>query len=153
MDSAYWSNCNIEHLRLAYKDALDNVSNDYNDFAPKCLLFNNNGIINDVSFSNFKINLQRDKYIDNLIIRNVSFSIGNERKLNYDPAIDFNVILLGPCGDNIIIENAGYVPSYTRKDITDDLHQLFGYRTDYQIMQKSKIRNIIKKSKNDKILL
>ena len=31
-----------------------------------------------------------------------------------------------------LIENAGYVPSYTRKDITDDLHQLFGYRTDYQ---------------------
>ena len=108
LDSAYWSNCNIEHLRLAYKDALHDVSNDYNDFAPKCLLFNNNGIINDVSFSNFKINLQRDEYIDNLIIRNVFFSIGNKRKLNYDPAIDFNVILLGPCGDNIIIENAGY---------------------------------------------
>lgn len=108
LDSAYWSDCNIEHLRLAYKSALYVISNNYNDFAPKCLLFNNNGVINDVSFFNFKINLQRDKYIDNLIIRNVFFSIGNERRLNYNPAVDFNVILLGPCGDNVIIENAGY---------------------------------------------
>ena len=44
------------------KDKLSSLSNDYNDFAPKCLLFNNNGLINDVSFSNFKINLQRDEY-------------------------------------------------------------------------------------------
>lgn len=108
LDSAYWSNCDIKHLRLAYRNALEPVSNDYNDFAPKCLLFNNNGVIDDVSFLNFKINLQRDKYIDNLIIRNVFFSIANERRLNYDPAVDFNVILLGPCGDNVIIENAAY---------------------------------------------
>ena len=27
----------------------------------------------------------------------------------------------------------GYFPTYTRTDITDDLHELFGFRTDYEI--------------------
>ena len=25
----------------------------------------------------------------------------------------------------------GYIPEYTRTDLTDDLHELFGFRTDY----------------------
>lgn len=32
-----------------------------------------------------------------------------------------------------LLEGYGYIPSYTRTDITDDLHKLFGFRTDYQI--------------------
>lgn len=75
-----------------------------------------------------------------------------EKKLNYKYTVQEIMGTLKSM-NLTLIENAGYIPSYTRKDITDDLHQLFGYRTDYQIMQKSKIRNIIKKSKNDKILL
>ena len=75
-----------------------------------------------------------------------------EKKLNYKYTVQEIMDTLKSM-KLTLIENAGYIPSYTRKDITDDLHQLFGYRTDYQIMQKSKIRNIIKKSKNDKILL
>ena len=27
----------------------------------------------------------------------------------------------------------GYIPTYTRTDLTDDLHEAFGFRTDYQI--------------------
>lgn len=27
----------------------------------------------------------------------------------------------------------GYIPMYTRTDLTDDLHEVFGFRTDYQI--------------------
>ncbi len=27
----------------------------------------------------------------------------------------------------------GYIPEYTRTDLTDDLHELFGFRTDYEI--------------------
>lgn len=40
-----------------------------------------------------------------------------------------------------------YIPAYKRTNLTDDLHNLFGFRTDYEIMTKSTIRNTIKKSK------
>lgn len=51
------------------------------------------------------------------------------------------------------VEGTGYIPSYTRTDITDNLHELFGYRTDYEITKKSKMRSIIKQSKDKNILL
>ena len=41
----------------------------------------------------------------------------------------------------------GYVPSYTRTEITDSLHQTFGFRTDYEFIKKSTMRNIIKQTK------
>ena len=43
-----------------------------------------------------------------------------------------------------LFEGYGYTPTYTRTDLTDDLHKTFGFRTDYEFMKKSKIRNIIK---------
>ena len=46
-----------------------------------------------------------------------------------------------------IIPGTGYQPSYTRTDLTDELHEIFGFNTDYQIMTKSSIRNIIKLTK------
>ena len=44
-----------------------------------------------------------------------------------------------------LIEAYGYIPTYKRTELTDALHSIFGFRTDYEIMKKSKIRNIIKK--------
>lgn len=41
----------------------------------------------------------------------------------------------------------GYTPAYKRTDITDHLHDVFGFRTDYEILTKSTIRSIIKTSK------
>ena len=41
----------------------------------------------------------------------------------------------------------GYLPEYTRNDITDLLHEVFGFRTDYQITAPSRMRNIIKNTK------
>ena len=41
------------------------------------------------------------------------------------------------------VKNEGYIPAYTRTDLTDDLHQAFGFRTDYEIIPKAKIREII----------
>ena len=41
----------------------------------------------------------------------------------------------------------GYVPSYTRTEITDTLHKNFGFRTDYEFIKKSTMRNIIKETK------
>lgn len=31
-------------------------------------------------------------------------------------------------------KGAGYCPAYVRTDLTDDLHEIFGFRTDYEII-------------------
>ena len=41
----------------------------------------------------------------------------------------------------------GYVPAYTRTEITDALHRNFGFRTDYEFIKKSTMRGIIKGTK------
>lgn len=41
----------------------------------------------------------------------------------------------------------GYVPAYTRTEITDSLHKTFGFRTDYEFIKKSTMRSIIKETK------
>ena len=41
----------------------------------------------------------------------------------------------------------GYIPSYTRTELTDALHQTFGFRTDYEIITKTSMRTIIKNTK------
>ncbi len=45
------------------------------------------------------------------------------------------------------IEGQGYVPTYSREKITDDLHEACGFRTDYQFITKSKMKEIQKQSK------
>ena len=45
------------------------------------------------------------------------------------------------------IQEQGFIPLYKRKRITDNLHDVCGFRTDYQFITKSKMRNIQKKSK------
>lgn len=42
----------------------------------------------------------------------------------------------------------GYIPTYTRTDLTDNLHEIFDFRTDYQITTKSNIKKIFKKIKS-----
>jgi len=42
----------------------------------------------------------------------------------------------------------GYVPTYTRTDFTDDLHEMAGFRTDYQIVNTKQIKNIFKLTKS-----
>ena len=43
----------------------------------------------------------------------------------------------------------GYIPTYTRNDITDALHEKFGFRTDYQIITKENMKkNIVISQKN-----
>ena len=41
----------------------------------------------------------------------------------------------------------GYLPAYTRTAVTDKLHEVSDFRTDYQIITPSKMRNIIKNTK------
>lgn len=42
----------------------------------------------------------------------------------------------------------GYVPAYTRTDLTDDLHQIFGINTDNEIITYKKFKEILNKVKN-----
>ena len=44
-------------------------------------------------------------------------------------------------------DGTGYIPSYTRTDLTDCLHQNAGFRTDYQIMTGRKMRSVITQSR------
>lgn len=45
------------------------------------------------------------------------------------------------------IKGEGYIPTYTRNDLTDALHESFGFRTDYQIVPNQQMKNIFKESK------
>ena len=45
------------------------------------------------------------------------------------------------------IDEIGYIPVYTRTDITDCLHEKFGFRTDYEIIQNKEIKKFFKNIK------
>ena len=45
---------------------------------------------------------------------------------------------------NFLKEQTSYIPTYTRTDITDLLHEKFGFRTDYEILNKKYIKKILK---------
>ena len=44
-------------------------------------------------------------------------------------------------------KEAGYIPSYTRTEVTDALHEASGFRTDYEIVRNKKMQGIIRASK------
>lgn len=48
------------------------------------------------------------------------------------------------------LEGQGFMPLYTRTKMTDDLHEVCDFRTDYQLITKSKMREIQKRSKGRK---
>ena len=45
---------------------------------------------------------------------------------------------------NLLKEQTSYIPTYTRTDVTDLLHDKFGFRTDYEILSKKHIQKILK---------
>ena len=49
--------------------------------------------------------------------------------------------------DMMIAPGEGYIPTYTRTDITDALHEAFGFRTDYQIISQKNMRKILNQTK------
>ena len=44
-------------------------------------------------------------------------------------------------------KGTGYSPAYTRTDLTDDLHEVFGFRTDYEIISYEDFEKIFKYTK------
>lgn len=49
--------------------------------------------------------------------------------------------------DFLSISGEGYIPTYTRTDLTNNLHGSTGFRTDTQIVTKQRMRNIIAQTK------
>ena len=45
------------------------------------------------------------------------------------------------------VKGEGYVPTYTRTDFTDALHDAFGFRTDYEIVSTQNMKKILKDTK------
>lgn len=49
---------------------------------------------------------------------------------------------------NMKLENeCSYIPNYIRTDLTDDLHEKFGFRTDFEIISEKNIKKILKQTK------
>lgn len=51
----------------------------------------------------------------------------------------------------LLSKESGYVPSYKRTDLTDDLHKAFGFHTDYEFISRSAMRSIIKSTKMEEV--
>lgn len=49
--------------------------------------------------------------------------------------------------DFIAVTGEGYLPAYTRTDFTDRLHDVFGFRTDYEIIPKAEMKKNIRVTK------
>ena len=84
-------------------------------------------------------------YISLLVYRLLEKKIGNKYTCNeiLDTLRSMQVTLLS--------KESGYIPSYKRTDLTDDLHKAFGFHTDYEFISKSAMRSIIKSTKTEEV--
>lgn len=82
-------------------------------------------------------------YISLLVYRLLEKKLGN--------AYTCNEILstLRSMQVTLLSKESGYIPSYKRTDMTDDLHKVFGFHTDYEFISKSAMRSIIKSTKTE----
>ena len=69
-----------------------------------------------------------------------------EKKLNYEYSCEELLDALKAM-NFAGIQEQGFIPLYKRETITDALHDVCSFRTDYQFITKSKMRTIQKKSK------
>lgn len=69
-----------------------------------------------------------------------------EKKMNYKYTCDQLLDTLQNMNVRELV-GEGYLPSYTRTDITDLLHDTFGFRTDYQAISKVNMKKILKETK------
>ena len=70
-----------------------------------------------------------------------------EKKLNEKYTVDELVDTLRDMNMYSPGEKRGYNPAYTRTDLTDDLHAISGFRTDYEIITESNMKKAIRESK------
>lgn len=69
-----------------------------------------------------------------------------EKKLNYQYTCNQLIDTLQNMDVRELV-GEGYLPAYTRTDITDALHDAFGFRTDYQAITKTGMKKILKQTK------
>ena len=69
-----------------------------------------------------------------------------EKKLNYKYT---NTQIIEKLREMEVCEekNSGYIPAYTRNDLTDDLHSIFGFRTDFEIIKYENFKKIFSQVK------
>lgn len=48
---------------------------------------------------------------------------------------------------DLSVKDGDYIPNYTRTNLTDDLHEKFGFRTDFEILTEKNLKKIIKNTK------
>ena len=84
-------------------------------------------------------------YISLLVYRLLEKKLGNKYTCNE---------ILGTLRSmqvTLLSKESGYIPSYKRTDLTDDLHKAFGFHTDYEFIPKSAMRSIIKSTKTEEV--
>lgn len=47
----------------------------------------------------------------------------------------------------LVVAGEGYIPTYTRTELTDSLHEAFGFHTDYQIISQKQMKKIFRDTK------
>ena len=48
---------------------------------------------------------------------------------------------------DLSVKDGDYIPNYTRTNLTDDLHEKFGFRTDFEILTEKNLKKVIKNTK------
>lgn len=83
-------------------------------------------------------------YISLMVYHLLEKKLGEEYTCNQilETLRNMNVTLLS--------KDSGYIPSYKRTKLTDALHRVFGFRTDYEFISKATMRTIIKETKQKK---
>ena len=64
-----------------------------------------------------------------------------EKKLNFEYT-STDIIKTLRSMNLTAVGDEGFIPSYTRTDLTDSLHEAFGFHTDYQIVSKKDMKKI-----------
>ncbi len=88
-------------------------------------------------------------FLSLVVYRNLEYKLkeaAKKKKSDINLSIDQVIKTLKRMNVNLI-DSHGYIPSYTRTELTDLLHETFGFNTDYEIIKKSTMRNIIKNTK------
>lgn len=66
-----------------------------------------------------------------------------EKKVNSEYTCEQLLQTLRGMNVTRLSKESGYIPSYTRTDITDKLHEAFGFRTDFEFVSRAAMRSII----------
>ena len=53
--------------------------------------------------------------------------------------------------DMLELSGEGWVPAYTRDDVTDALHDAFGFRTDYEIVTNRQMGKVLTAAHSAKV--